>query len=278
MYIQTADDGTIKQVITVGVMPETNGYEIDRGSISDDILRNIFQYKYINGEFIKNDSFLDTKINEIKRMKIANMSSICNQYIVGGIDLNGEHYSLTPNDQVNLMKLESIATLSPDTPLFYHPDGGLCRSYSSDEIKQLASLATLWVTYHTTYFNFLKAQLSVETDVDKIINFQYGDTLNEEFSTRIQQIASGIDLSNIPVILDDVTTYHNLCATVDLDKLMDEPTEPVDEPIDEDEGLPDPVVEETVILDDNVEGVQDADETSLSEESTNGAQEQTDSL
>lgn len=223
MYIQTQADGTITQVITVGVKPAENGYEIERSSISDEILQHIFQYKYIDGEFVKNETVLESKIDQIRSMKIANMSAICNQLITHGIDFNNEHYSLTSDDQINLMKLESVATLSPSTQIFYHPDGGLCRAYSTEEILQLANLATLWIVYHTTYFNFTKAQLSQETDVEKIINFQYGNTLNDGFNAQIQQIATGIDTSNIPTILDDPEKYRSVCQTIDLDKLADEP-------------------------------------------------------
>lgn len=223
MYIQTQADGTITQVITVGVKPTENGYEIERSSIPDEILQHIFQYKYIDGEFVKNETVLESKIDQIRSMKIANMSAICNQLITRGVDFNNEHYSLTSDDQINLMKLESIATLSPSTQIFYHPDGGLCRAYSTEEILQLANLATMWIVYHTTYFNFTKAQLSQETDVEKIINFQYGDTLNDTFNTQIQQIASGIDTSNMPTILDDPEEYRSVCHTIDLDKLADEP-------------------------------------------------------
>lgn len=223
MYIQTQADGTITQVITVGVKPTENGYEIERSSIPDEILQHIFQYKYIDGEFVKNETVLESKIDQIRSMKIANMSAICNQLITRGVDFNNEHYSLTSDDQINLMKLESIATLSPSTQIFYHPDGGLCRAYSTEEILQLANLATMWIVYHTTYFNFTKAQLSQETDVEKIINFQYGDTLNDAFNTQIQQIASGIDTSNMPTILDDPEEYRSVCHTIDLDKLADEP-------------------------------------------------------
>lgn len=223
MYIQTQADGTITQVITVGVKPAENGYEIERSSIPDEILQHIFQYKYIDGEFVKNETVLESKIDQIRSMKITNMSAICNQLITYGVDFNNEHYSLTSDDQINLMKLESIATLSPSTQIFYHPDGGLCRAYSTEEILQLANLATMWIVYHTTYFNFTKAQLLQETDVEKIINFQYGDTLNDEFNTQIQQIAAGIDTSNIPTILDDPEAYRSVCQTIDLDKLADEP-------------------------------------------------------
>lgn len=223
MYIQTQADGTITQVITVGVKPTENGYEIERSSIPDEILQHIFQYKYIDGEFVKNETVLESKIDQIRSMKIANMSAICNQLITHGVDFNNEHYSLTSDDQINLMKLESIATLSPSTQIFYHPDGGLCRAYSTEEILQLANLATMWIVYHTTYFNFTKAQLSQETDAEKIINFQYGDTLNDAFNTQIQQIASGIDTSNMPTILDDPEEYRSVCHTIDLDKLADEP-------------------------------------------------------
>ena len=57
MYIQTDKDNNIIQLITVGCCPAENGYEIPDDT-SEDILKNIFSYKYINGEFVFKD---DTK-------------------------------------------------------------------------------------------------------------------------------------------------------------------------------------------------------------------------
>lgn len=133
------------------------------------------------------------------------MKEICSFIIQQGIDYNGEHYALTDEDQINLLKLTQMAEATPDSvPLFYHADGKLCRQYSHDEIRTIGLIGTTWITYHTTYFNFLKNQLLNEmNDIDEIINFKYGDPLHSEYQQQIDIIIGDQHLFDIPIVEDD---------------------------------------------------------------------------
>lgn len=198
-------------------MPTDHGYEVE--DIDDDILHNIFQYQYIDGQFVINENYHQSKLQQVRATKIANLKSICNRVITTGIDFNEEHYSLTSDDQLNLMKLESIATLTPQTPLFYHADGQLCRPYSAEEIKAIATSATLWITYHTTYFNFAKNQINAMSNVDDIIAMQYGSPLQEPYESQIQQLTQGMHPSL--TIVQDSYNYQTLYPTVDVQAIRD---------------------------------------------------------
>ena len=214
MYIRTDDASNVVEVIAIGSMPTENGYELE--DIDDDILCNIFQYKYIDGQFILNQDYRQSKIEQVRTTKINNLKSICNSMITKGIDVNGKHYSLTSDDQINLMKLESIATLSPTTPLLYHADGELCRPYTGDEIKAIAQKATMWISYHTTFFNFVKNQILTMSNVEDIISIQYGSTLQEPYETQLQQITQGLITVEI---VNDMYDYNMLYPTVDVDMI-----------------------------------------------------------
>ena len=132
MYIQTDKDNNIIQLITVGSCPAENGYEIPDDT-SEDILKNIFSYKYIDGEFVFKDDTTNIKLQNVINAKLQFLSKTCNEQIEKGIDYNGSHYSLNSNDdQINLIQLGfdakvSIITGQPlEEPLMYHADGEEC--------------------------------------------------------------------------------------------------------------------------------------------------------
>lgn len=214
MYIRTDDDHNIVEVIFVGIKPEKNGFEID-DNIDNDILKNILKYKYIDGEFIKNNitDMKQEKINEIKNIKISVMNSICQNCIINGIDYNGSHYSLTEHDQINLMRHSFSAMVNPTGTFLYHADGEECREYSSAEIIQIATLAEKWKTYHLTYFNMIKSYIKNITDVNEVINVLYGITLSEDQETKLSEILTMEDGSILSLpreIIYDNYDYEKL--------------------------------------------------------------------
>lgn len=217
MYIRTDDDHNILEVIVVGMKPETNGYEVD--TIDEEILSDVLSYKYIDGNFVKKETDMRLeKIDDIKQIKISMMSSICQNVIEGGFDLNDEHYSLSAYDQINIMKLESQARLNPDQPLPYHADGELCKLYTAEDIITLAEYATGWKLYWSTYFNHLKNEILNMTDVDQIISVKFGQTLSDDSNTSISQIL-GDTVFTITPIVDDFD-YDSLFVKVNASDLL----------------------------------------------------------
>lgn len=217
MYIRTDNENNIIELIVVGVLPETNGYEIQEEDVDKEILNNILDYKYVNGEFIKRDTknVLQEHIEEIRNIKINNMSSICQTLIESGITIGDKHYSLTNHDQLELIKLESIVKLSPQTPVFYHADGEKCRQYSAEEFLNLSSIALLWITYHRTYFNLLKSELLEMSDVKDILSVHYGVSLNVE---NIKTLADITNNADIPTgIITDEFDYSALYTPNNID-------------------------------------------------------------
>lgn len=210
MYIRTDNEGNVKELVVIGGMPETNGYEID--SIDEDIANDILSYKYINGEFIKNEDsdILQDNIEIIRKMKIDILSSICHDNIEKGITVNGSHYSLTSNDQIEMIKLESMIKMNPETPVFYHADGEKCRMYTAEEFLTISTAALGWITYNRTYFNLLKSEILEMTDVHDIIDINYGTPLNETNTSTLNLIMGGSEsLYDFPVI-NDTTDYESI--------------------------------------------------------------------
>lgn len=208
MIIVVDKEHDIVQLITVGEPPEgEKSYVVD--NIPPDIQSHIFDYKYKNHQFILRSGAEEQHLQEAKEAKISFLSKTCQSLIEAGIDFNGEHYSLESTDQINLSKLESIATMSPTTPLFYHSDGNLCRQYTAEEIRSLSQAAVAWITYHTTYFNYAKAYINSLKTVDEIAYFKYGMTFSIEYQVLFDAIVSQFGI-RFDQRIDDPTDYDRI--------------------------------------------------------------------
>lgn len=257
MFIKTDNDNNIIGLISVGTKPTENGYEISNDT-PEEIVQNIFDYRYIDGEFVKKDNVDAERLQKIKDVKIANMSNTCNSVIEAGIDYNGEHYSLQQTDQINLMKLESVAMTQPDAIIFYHADGRLCRQYTAEEIIAIAQISVQYITYHTTYFNFMKSQINSMTSIDEIIAMNYGSKLVDAYQSQLDAFSTNLPFT-MEEIVDDYN-YNRLLIDIDVDSLIikdmtptvDELT-PAEDAVDEfDPDKDNPVDEVVVEMNDNM--------------------------
>lgn len=139
-------------------------------------------------EIVIRDPLDDITVEEMKRLKIKEMSRTCNKTIEAGFDitLSNEihHFSLTVQDQLNLISLSSMATQGiPHIP--YHADGELCKYYTPEEINAIVNQGTYFKTYHTTYFNGLKAYINSLETIEEINAITYGTPLPEEYQTDV---------------------------------------------------------------------------------------------
>ncbi len=115
----------------------------------------------------------------------------CENAVMNGFDYNGAHYSLSVNDQSNLISMASLANNGHGVP--YHADGEECRIYSADEFLMLVNSATLFKTHHTTYCNLLKLMISGITCTDDVYAVKYGETeLTGTYKERYDEIMAAI--------------------------------------------------------------------------------------
>ena len=130
-------------------------------------------------------------LNYVRSSKIKEMSYQCNKTIENGFDIEMEdgtyHYSYALEDQLNLMNL-SAAIARGEEQLSYHADGELCRFYTAAEINEIISTGNAWKTYHTTYFNALKAYINSLETIEEISAITYGIELPEEFKTDVLRV------------------------------------------------------------------------------------------
>lgn len=131
----------------------------------------------------------EVTVDYIKTTKIAEMNFVCNKVIENGIDVmlsdgNVYHFSLTTQDQLNLITLQSMI-VAGETMIPYHADGELCRYYTVEDISVVMDAATAHKTFHVTYFNSLKVYINALTDITEIASVQYGMDIPEEYQSDI---------------------------------------------------------------------------------------------
>lgn len=131
----------------------------------------------------------EVTIEYVKAVKSAEMSATCNKIITNGFDAilsDGEnhHFSLTIQDQLNLINLSSMVAAG-ETIIPYHADGELCKGYSVEDITTIINTATSFKTYHVTYFNSLKVYIDSMNDINEVNNVVYGIDIPEEYQSDV---------------------------------------------------------------------------------------------
>ena len=126
-------------------------------------------------------------INEVISQKKSELSAECEKTIVAGVDVGDAHYSLTIEDQANILALTPLAQAG--NSVFYHSDSNMCCEYSSDKFLAVVNAATVFKTLQTTYCNLLMRQVEAMTDAEEVRAVKYGVTeLTGEFAERYEMI------------------------------------------------------------------------------------------
>lgn len=153
-------------------------------------------YPYFEFVFDDDGNLIDvTEISEpienIISQKKAELSAECEKFIVAGVDVGDAHYSLTLEDQANILAWMAVAQTGKAVP--YHCDGQPCRVYTADEFMEVANAAVAYKTHHTTYCNLLMRQVEAMTDADEVKTVQYGITqLEGEYAEQYQIIMASL--------------------------------------------------------------------------------------
>ena len=130
-------------------------------------------------------------INEVISQKKSELSAECEKTIVAGVDVGDAHYSLTIEDQANILAWMAVAQTGKAVP--YHQDGQPCRIYTAEEFMKVANAAVAFKTAQTTYCNLLMRQVEAMTDVDEVKAVKYGVTqLEGEYAEQYQVIMASL--------------------------------------------------------------------------------------
>ena len=139
------------------------------------------------------DVIEDYSLEDVIKLKIAEVNNSCNNTIYNGIDYNGEHFDLTEEDQINIMSNQKTAELGIPVP--YHSSSAdktlPCKIYTPEEFIGLAKAAAEFKVYQLSYCNLLKCQIWEMTDKEEIKAIKYGDSLNDKYQNMLNQLLGG---------------------------------------------------------------------------------------
>lgn len=135
-------------------------------------------------------------LEDIKAMKINELSAICENQILNGVDveIEGEieHFSYKLEDQNELKSAFDLA-LQTGMSVPYHSDGNGCKLYTVEQITSLYIAQQTNLTHHKTYFNQMKMYINTLDDMEVVKAIIYGDALTgqylEDYNTVMNQAA-----------------------------------------------------------------------------------------
>ena len=187
----------------MGMYPDTDwlgdaDWVLDDNDEQDAELEEKIIELYPNFEFVLDDDGnisdvvgTSEPINEVIAQKKSELSAECEKTIVAGVDVGDAHYSLTIEDQANILAWMAVAQTGKAVP--YHQDGQPCRIYTAEEFMKVANAAVAFKTAQTTYCNLLMRQVEAMTDVDEVKAVKYGVTqLEGEYAEQYQIIMASL--------------------------------------------------------------------------------------
>ena len=138
----------------------------------------------------KDESLENDKITleYIKNKKILDMSKICNKNITNGFDIvlsdgRKHHFSLTLEDQMNLMNINNLVKYNDK--LIYHADNEPYKYFSSKDLKLIIKKAYEFKLQNTVYFNNLKFYIKSLKDIQSVNKITYGMRLPDNYKLDI---------------------------------------------------------------------------------------------
>lgn len=136
------------------------------------------------------DDIQQETLEFIRSSKLNEMSYICRTTIESGIDfdIRGEtrHFSLTTQDQLNLMSAQTMAQTQTLIP--YHADGEETDFYTNEEINSLAEAVAAFKVQHTTYYNSLKTYINALETIEEISAITYGVEIPDEYKSDVLKV------------------------------------------------------------------------------------------
>ena len=132
----------------------------------------------------------DITVEFVRETKLKEMNAACRTTIEAGFDaiIRGEskHFSLTTQDQLNLMSLGVMAQTQSLIP--YHADGEECTFYTAEEINQIIDAANSFKNYQIAYHNALKAYINDLDTIEDIAAIEYGTPIPDEYKSDVLKI------------------------------------------------------------------------------------------
>lgn len=129
-------------------------------------------------------------LEEVQEAKVAEMESVQAETIQSGVDVqlsdgSTEHFTLTANDQISLMGLQTqVAQGAEQIPWHTSDQGEPCKYYSNTDMALITAKAMAFVTYHVTYLRDLRIYIRSLQSKEEVEAVFYGTTIPEEYQSE----------------------------------------------------------------------------------------------
>ena len=155
---------------------EYNGYQLSSdGSV------------YVEPEPI--EPYIPT-LEEVQEAKVMEMESVQAETIQSGVDVQlsdgcTKHFTLTANDQISLMGLQTqIAQGVEQIPWHTSDQEKHCEYYSNADMALIVTNAMAFVTYHVTYLRDLRIYIRSLQTKEEVEAVSYGISIPEEYQSE----------------------------------------------------------------------------------------------
>lgn len=131
----------------------------------------------------KTEEELQAEFEQVKNMKIQELSNICKNEIYTGIEINGLNYSYTMQDQSNLINAITMAQAT-GLSIPYHADNQPCSLYTLADLMEIYVAEQIHITKNQTYFNQIKLYINSLTDrnnLELVQSIYYGVELTGDY-------------------------------------------------------------------------------------------------
>ncbi len=105
-------------------------------------------------------------LDELKKLKIDELYAACNEKIALGIDFKGKHYSLTSDNQMNLIRNFGLAQIGLD--VYFQADGEYFAMLTSNEFIEIYNACFSYIAEQMSKFNSLKIQINAMEDSELV--------------------------------------------------------------------------------------------------------------
>lgn len=125
--------------------------------------------------------------------KVEILSAACQAEIMKGIDVamsDGEvkHFTLTMEDQINLMFAREAVAADNTCNVLFKASGEDLMAYSAQDIMLVAKSAMEHITYQRAYFESLRKWVRQSRTVIEVGDRYYGEEVPEEFWSEVYEL------------------------------------------------------------------------------------------
>ena len=132
-------------------------------------------------------------LEEVKEEKVNEMNMAQQNVIQEGIDVtltdgSVEHFTLTANDQISLMGLQTKVAAGAEQIRWHtsnHDEH--CKYYSNADMQIIIAAAMQYVSFHVTYFRDLRIYINSLADKDAVEKVTYGMPIPEAYQSEVLQ-------------------------------------------------------------------------------------------